>query len=202
MGKQYIFHFSDLDSNKLLPQTSRALEKRTELLSRKQAPALWQYTDKLNASAKGQPKSRLRTRLMSILCLLLGIFLFVPGLVKPQELLVPLLVGAAAIGAGIGGLWRSRKHKANRFDKSAKLLLQGKRAAASIAFDESGMKITAAEDNELIPYASLEYIIEAEDILLLFFDEKVMLLQKAELAEDFYEFRQFISEKAAEYHKI
>jgi len=32
---------------------------------------------------------------------------------------VPLLVGAIAIGAGIGGLWRSRKNKKNLFDKSA-----------------------------------------------------------------------------------
>ena len=61
---------------------------------------------------------------MSIVCLALGIFLFVPGIMEPKKLFVPLLVGVLAIGASIGGLWRSRKHKKNPFDKSAKLLLE------------------------------------------------------------------------------
>lgn len=67
--------------------------------------------------SQGRTRSRLGTRVKSIVCLALGFFLFIPSLVKPQELLVPLLAGVIAIGAGIGGLWRSRKHKKNPFDK-------------------------------------------------------------------------------------
>ena len=63
---------------------------------------------------------------MSALCLAAGIFLAVPGLMEPRELFVPLLVGAAAMGAGIIGLWQSRARKKNPFDRAAKILLEGK----------------------------------------------------------------------------
>lgn len=60
----------------------------------------------------------------SIVCLAAGIFLLGPGLVKPQELFVPLLAGTAALIIDVG-LWCSRKNKKNPFDKSANLLLTG-----------------------------------------------------------------------------
>ena len=68
---------------------------------------------------KGQ---RIRTRLLGTVNLALGIFLLVPGLMKPDELFITLIVGA--IGAGIVAFWRSRKNKRNPFDKSAKLLFE------------------------------------------------------------------------------
>ncbi len=37
----YIFHISPYDTEKLLPQVSRALEKRTEMVSRERFPGLW-----------------------------------------------------------------------------------------------------------------------------------------------------------------
>ena len=68
-----------------IPQLAYALEKRTELLSRIKYPGLWKHTDKLNQTPK-RKKSPLRTKLLGILNLALGIFLFVPGVMKPQEL--------------------------------------------------------------------------------------------------------------------
>lgn len=41
----YIFHISPYDTEKLLPQVSRALEKRTEMVSRERFPGLWKHTD-------------------------------------------------------------------------------------------------------------------------------------------------------------
>lgn len=61
---------------------------------------------------------------MGTVNLALGIFLFISGLMKPDELFVPLIVGAIAIGAGISTFLRSRKNKRNPFDKSAKLLFE------------------------------------------------------------------------------
>jgi len=204
---KYIFKLSPYDRNGLLPQVSKVLEKRTELVSRERYPGLWKQTDMLRASS-GQGQNRLRTKVLSILCILLGIFLFVPGLVKPQELLVPLLVGAVAVGAGIGGLWRSRKHKKNPFDKSAKLLLEGKDAElpepVEVVFSEEGMMIPAGNGaTETISYDKFECVIEAEDCILFVFEERVTLLQKCDLVGGTpEEFCAFCAEKVRNYQSV
>ena len=94
------FHITSYDTEKLLQQVSEALEKRTELRSRERYPALWENIDKLNAMSKGKRRGRLRSKVMSIICLGLGVFLVVPGLMKPQELFVPLLTGVFAVIVG------------------------------------------------------------------------------------------------------
>jgi len=206
---KYVFRLTSYDVNRLLPQVSKALEKRTELVSRERYPNLWKNTDKINALSQGQTQSSGRTKFMSIVCLALGIFLFVPGLVKPQELLVPLLVGAVAIGAGIGGLWRSRKNKKNPFDKSAKKLLAGKdnfseEQSIEVSFSEEGMTIPADNGGaESVPYSKFECIIEATDIFLLVYDTRVTLLQKHDLITNTVdEFRGFISNKVAKFKTL
>lgn len=204
---KYIFKLSPYDRDSLLPQVSKALEKRTELVSRERYPGLWKQTDMFRA-ASGQGQNRLRTKVLSILCILIGIFLFVPGIVKPQELLVPLLVGAVAIGAGIGGLWRSRKHKKNPFDKSAKLLLAGKDEAfaelVEVEFSESGMTIpTEKGETETISYDKFECVIETEDSILCVFEERVTLLQKCDLVGGApEEFCAFCAEKVRNYQSV
>ncbi len=206
-NNRYIFKLSPYDRDGLLPQVSKALEKRTELVSRERYPGLWKQTDMLRASS-GQGQNRLRTKVLSILCILIGIFLFVPGLVKPQELLVPLLVGAVAIGAGIGGLWRSRKHKKNPFDKSARLLLAGKDAEGSepveVEFSESGMTIpTENGETETVSYDKFECVIETEDSMLFVFEERVTLLQKRDLVGGTpEEFCAFCAEKVRSYQTV
>lgn len=183
--EMYVFRIGTYDEDKLLRQVSAALEKRTEMVSRERYPGLWHKTDKLRNISEPR-KSRLRTKVFSCICLLLGLFLLIPGMVKPQELMVPLLVGAIAVGAGIGGLWRSRKRRKNPFDKSARLLLQGKDAEPSelleVQFSEEGMRIPTEEGTvEVITYEKFECVIEAEDIILIVFGERVMLLQKRDL---------------------
>ena len=185
----YIFHISPYDTEKLLPQVSRALEKRTEMVSRERFPGLWKHTDRFRSMARGRKRSRLRTRGMSALCLAAGIFLAVPGLMEPRELFVPLLVGAAAMGAGIIGLWQSRARKKNPFDRAAKILLEGKdkssaEQAASVSFSEEGMTVPAGS-------------------FLFVFGGRVLLLQKMDLkAECIGDFCSLISEKVKPYHSI
>lgn len=204
---KYSFKLSRYEIDGLLPQVSKALEKRTELVSRERYPGLWKQTDMLRASS-GQGQNRLRTKVLSILCILIGIFLFVPGLVKPQELLVPLLVGAVAVGAGIGGLWRSRKHKKNPFEKSAKLLLAGKDEEPSepveVVFSESGMTIPVENGaTETVSYDKFECVIETEDSMLFVFEERVTLLQKRDLVGGTpEEFCAFCAEKVRSYQTV
>ena len=205
----YIFHISPYDTEKLLPQVSRALEKRTEMVSRERFPGLWKHTDRFRSMARGRKRSRLRTRGMSALCLAAGIFLAVPGLMEPRELFVPLLVGAAAMGAGIIGLWQSRARKKNPFDRAAKILLEGKdkssaEQAASVSFSEEGMTVPAGGGKaEFVPYREFECAVETADSFLFVFGGRVLLLQKMDLkAEWTGDFCSLISEKVKPYHSI
>ena len=205
----YIFHISPYDTEKLLPQVSRALEKRTEMVSRERFPGLWKHTDRFRSMARGRKRSRLRTRGMSALCLAAGIFLAVPGLMEPRELFVPLLVGAAAMGAGIIGLWQSRARKKNQFDRAAKILLEGKdkssaEQAASVSFSEEGMTVPAGGGKaEFVPYREFECAVETADSFLFVFGGRVLLLQKMDLkAECTGDVCSLISEKVKPYHSI
>ena len=205
----YIFHISPYDTEKLLPQVSRALEKRTEMVSRERFPGLWKHTDRFRSMARGRKRSRLRTRGMSALCLAAGIFLAVPGLMEPRELFVPLLVGAAAMGAGIIGLWQSRARKKNPFDRAVKILLEGKdkssaEQAASVSFSEEGMTVPAGGGKaEFVPYREFECAVETADSFLFVFGGRVLLLQKMDLkAECTGDFCSLISEKVKPYHSI
>lgn len=187
--ESYIFQITPYDITFLLPQVSKALEKRNELLSRERYPGMWQRIDHFSASSQGKSRSPLRTKLFSVLCLAAGIFLLVPGLAEPQELLVPLLAGAAAVILGIAGLWHSRKNRENPFNRSARLLLEGKDqlpegSAPAVSFSDQGMTLSPEKgDTEFVPYSDFESAIETADTLLLVYGQRVTLLQKQDLVK-------------------
>ena len=198
--ENYNFQITPYDTESLLQQVSKALEKRTEFVSRECYPGLWENIDKLNAVSKGKRRSSLRSKIMSIICLVLGVFLFIPGLMKPQELLVPLLVGAFAIVIGLVYLYIGRKDKKNPFDKSVRLLLMGKdtisaKQSIMVSFSESGMEIRADDkEPQHIPYSDFESMIETEDLFLFVHDTRITVLQKKDLtSNDITDFRNFIS---------
>ena len=208
-NENYIFQISPYDINCLLTQVSKALEKRTELISRERYPDMWQFTDRMNTAAQGKSRSSFRTKLLSIVCLVAGIFLLVPGLIKPQELFMPLLAGTAALMIGIVGLWCSRKNKKNPFDKSAKLLLTGKDIipegqAITVIFSDDGMTIPADNNNtEFVPYNDFECAIETTDAFLFVYGDRVTVLQKKDLTTDnLKDFSNQISEKVTKYQSI
>lgn len=193
----YVFRVTAM-GEEYLPQISYALEKRTELLSRTQYPGMWKATDKLQASVREPSKGRkIFRKILSVVCLILGIFLFIPGLMEPQELKVPLFAGAIGIGTGIGGLLRGKIKRKNPFDKSARLLLDQRKTTndAKVVFGEGCMVIMAGGEEELIPYDRMEYIVEAEDLLLLTFAGKVIAVKKADMiCGDMEGFRTFASD--------
>ena len=208
-NENYIFQISPYDINCLLTQVSKALEKRTELISRERYPDMWQFTDRMNTAAQGKSRSSFRTKLLSIVCLVAGIFLLVPGLIKPQELFMPLLAGTAALMIGIVGLWCSRKNKKNPFDKSAKLLLTGKDVipegqAITVIFSDNGMTIPADNNNtEFVSYNDFECAIETTDAFLFVYGDRVAVLQKKDLTTDnLKDFSNQISEKVTKYQSI
>lgn len=190
----------------ILPQVSQALEKRTELISRLRYPKLWEITDSLRNISKGRPRSRVRTRVMSGICLVLGVLLLVPGLMEPQELMVPLVTGAVATSAGIGGLWRSRKHRKNPFDKSAGILLSRLQTlpedqTLQVIFSREGMALAeSAQTVQTFPWEQFECAVETEDTYLFIYEGKVTLLQKKDLTEGTLdEFRALLSANIQNY---
>ena len=207
--ENYDFQVTPYDTESLLRQVSTALEKRTELISRQRYPGLWENIDRLNTMAKGRQRSSLRTRIMGIVCLVLGIFLFVPGLLKPQELLVPLLAGAFAILIGVFYLYSVRKNKKNPFDKSAKILLMGTDTISAeqsivVSFSETEMEIRADDkDLQHIPYNDFESMIETTDLFIFVHDTRFTLLQNNDLTtKATHDFRNFISKNIPQCQSI
>ncbi len=204
----YLFEISSYDISRLLPQVSRALEKRSEHLSRQRYPKMWRYIDRLPSPSRGTSRGRLRTRLFSVLCLAAGVILVVPGLMEPKELLVPLVAGAAAVVLGVSGLWRTRKNREKPFDRSARLLLEGKdqtpeRSAPTVSFSDQGMSLSEKGGSEFVPYRDFESAWETADTLLLVFGQRVTLLQKRDLVRgDFSGLSRLLAEKVAAYQRM
>lgn len=204
----YLFEISSYDISRLLPQVSRALEKRSEHLSRQRYPKMWRYIDRLPSPSRGTSRGRLRTRLFSVLCLAAGVILVVPGLMEPKELLVPLVAGAAAVVLGVSGLWRTRKNREKPFDRSARLLLEGKdqtpeRPAPTVSFSDQGMSLSEKGGSEFVPYRDFESAWETADTLLLVFGQRVTLLQKRDLVQgDFSGLSRLLTEKVAAYQRM
>ena len=187
--KNFIFSLKPYDTDALASQVAWMLEKRTELVSRKKLPGLWKLTDKLNAvprAPEAEVKRRKeRQRCWGGLFLVMGIFLFIPGVMQPQELPVPLVVGFFAILMGLLYL-RKDDRKKNSYEKKAKLLLEKLNASMEgqklrLIFYETELAISGAGEDKKIPYAGMECTLETKDLYGLVFDNQIILLRKQEL---------------------
>lgn len=187
--KNFIFSMKPYDADALASQVAWMLNKRTELSSRKMLPGLWKLTDKLNAVPRA-PEAELkrrkeRQRRWGGLFLVMGIFLFVPGVMKPQELPVPLVVGFIAILMGLLHL-RKDDRKKNSYEKKAKQLLEKMNASMEeqklrLIFYDAELSISGAGEDKKVLYAGMECTLETKDLYGLVFDNQIVLLQKQEL---------------------
>ena len=117
----YIFKIGNYETPSLCAETERLLCKRLEACSRETLPKVWKLTDAANAYAAngpGREKRAVRYRVYGGILLALGIFVLVPGLMKPQS---PALIaaGAAALLAGAVEFALAGKRKAAQPPKSA-----------------------------------------------------------------------------------
>ena len=204
----YLFRISSYDISRLLPQVSKALEKRTEHLSRERYPGMWRQIDRLPSPSRGTRRGRLRTRLFSILCLAAGVILVVPGLMEPRScwcLWSPVQPLWSWGSLGYGAPERTGKKP---FDCSARLLLEGKdqtpeRPAPTVSFSDQGMSLSEKGGSEFVPYSDFESAWETADTLLLVFGQRVTLLQKRDLVQgDFSGLSRLLAEKIAAYQRI
>lgn len=187
--KNYIFSMKPYEIDNLFSQVAWMLEKRTELASRKKLPGLWKVTDKLNAVPRA-PETELkhraaRRRRWGGLLLVMGIFLFVPGIMKPQELPVPLVAGFLAIVLGVLYLRRDDRKK-NSYEKKAKKLLEKMNASMEsqklrLVFRDTALVMSGVGEEKKISYSAVECALETADLFGLIYENQIVLLQKKEL---------------------
>ena len=195
---EFVFKPEKLGEN-LSYEISETVAKRTEIFSRKKFPGLWEKTDELNRKNLSEAGFKRRIRLRrfyGIILIALGIFLFVPGLMKPSELAVPLFVGAAATIFGISAVI-PRKTNEEKFYKKAKKLAKAINSSLkpgdTVVFGENGI---FENGGALMKYEELEDVIENRSVFLVCDGKKIMVLRKTDMvAGNPEDFRIFIEEK-------
>lgn len=113
MSHAFSFRITPMNPQALWPQVSQALEKRSELLGRRQNPRLWAMIDKLNSVPKVSPqvsaKRRRRMAFWSLLIWLLSLVLLIPGCMEPHQMPVGLAAGLTGFVLSSAVLWVQRR---------------------------------------------------------------------------------------------
>ena len=161
-------------------QLSQALEKRTELVSRRAMPGLWRQTDRLRQQHTEKKTAPAQT-VSAWVWLVLGVLITCFCLFDPQRLLALLAAGLFLIVYGAIRLVRSHPSQ-SRFDRAAKQLIETRRHPLAeetrISFDEQGITVESGKQRQTAAYSSFECVVEAPRLLLLVFDQQVMVLVK------------------------
>ena len=215
---EYIFRTSEYDVEQLVPEVSVVLEKRVELASRQRLPGMWKATDSV-AQKSGTPRPMTRGRLIyrrvvGIALIVLGLFMMISGLMKPQELLLPLFAGVCGLVFGINALWSTRKKEgeeavevteaaepakepekklSKKYESTARTFLTNLAnvGTTEVRFSEEGMHLG---EQTVIPYAAMEYFFETPLGYLIAWGRQATFLQKQDLQhDDETEFRGFVA---------
>ena len=206
--QNFIFSMKPYDIDTLFTQVAWMLEKRTEIASRKKLPGLWKITDKLNAVPRAPEaelkRRRARKKVWGGLFLIMGIFLFVPGIMKPQELPGPLMAGFFAIILGMIYLRNDGKKK-NSYEKKAKQLLEQLNKSVNgqklrLIFEDTELALSGVGEDKKILYAAMECTLETADLFGMVYENQMILLQKKELIlNQNSEFAKCLEEKIGNY---
>lgn len=200
----YCFQTTHYDCLALQSEVAAALEKRIEAEGRKRLPGLWKAIDrqregkapmKINEMTRGR---RVYRRIVGTLLLLVGLFLVIPGMVAPDELFGPLLVGLFAIGTAIYYLRSTRKNRVSASQKQAQKLLEGiaKAPPQPVFFNDEGMQL---QGQAPIPYENITFYSETPSGILLNWSDQATFLQKKDLIEgEWTDFAAFLQEKIGE----
>lgn len=207
----YVFHTSAYDVDALVPEVSEALGKRVELASRRRLPGLWRLTDSL-AQQGGEPKEMPRGRLIyrrivGTALIVIGLFMLIPGLREPKELLLPLIAGILGVLIGVHALWSTFKPpkeepqragvSPKRFEDTAKTFLDNlaKIDSTEVRFSEEGMELV---EQVMINFEEIEYFIETQSGFLIAWGRQATFLQKKDLQDaEPEEFLDFVSQQVS-----
>ncbi|MBQ7873535.1 MAG: hypothetical protein IJ306_00025 [Oscillospiraceae bacterium] len=168
----------------LVDEVACVLAKRTEIASREKLPGLWNKIDKINTDKA--PENVLRRRktrhaVYGAALIAMGIFLFVPGIMKPKELFVPLVVGAVSLISGIFAVM-PQKNAAERFEKKAQKLIKSIDSSVkngdTLVFGEECITENGAL---LMEYENIAEIFETKNLFFISDGIKAILIRKCDL---------------------
>ena len=197
---EFIFQVGAYDSDALLPQVSKALQKRTQLHTQMLKPGA--DTSKMTEEQLKQHKRK--QLIWGLVFLAVGIYLLVSGLMNEGKLTMSSVVGIIAIVFGVSRLFPKRQPKVNveRFDKAAREFLDGHKdnlegKEHQICFSDEEMVIVTGAvedlDQEAVTYGEVEFAMECEDIFLLVHSTRGVMLQKKDITlGSIEEFREFL----------
>lgn len=201
MGEiEFIFQVKEYDAEALLPQVSKALQRRMELRNQQLRPGKPNPAEMTEAQRK---QAKIKNIIWGIVWIAAGIYFLVSGFTKGENATMPLVIGALAVFFGIKRLIPQRKPQANteKFDKAAKEFLDGHKenlddVENQVCFSDEEMIIVtgALEDleQEAVPYDEVEFAMETEDIFLLVHGGRGVMLQKKDItlgtAEEFRDY--------------
>lgn len=198
---EFIFQVADYDAEQLLPQVSRALQRRMELRTQKVKPGQPDPSQMTEAQRKLQERMK---KIWGIVFVALGIY-FVYSANKSGSIMnMQGIIGIVAIVWGISRLIPKRKVNPERYDKAAKEFLDGHKEnlgdqELQICFSDEEMVIVTGAvedlDQEAVTYGDIEFGMETEDIFLLVHGGHGVMLQKKDITLGTVdEFREFIKE--------
>lgn len=190
---EFLFCLSAYDDPALDGEEVRLMEQLLEARSRQAVPQVWAATDRLNACAAkgpGPEKRRLRRRIYGLVLLVLGIILLVPGLMKPQELLIPLIAGAAGVLLGLGRLLFPKRWEPPKPSRQAQLAAAEQLArmrgvdwtGVRVRFGPDGMVMLKGEEtSKTVPYTDFTGVCASDRAWLVGWGEGALLLQRKDL---------------------
>lgn len=185
-AQRFVFEMTPPDET-ALEAVRDVLEARTQHLSRKRLPTVWRWIDRLEAVQRADDETlrrrRRREKVWAALLLLVGLFLLVPGLMKPKELPQVLIAGLLATVWAVAVLLRGRKKKPrDKFLAAAQTLVRGQAGLVdrpcTAWFDEEGLTFSQeGELEDLVEYGELESVTFRDGILLVVFGDRALILQ-------------------------
>lgn len=186
-------------SDDLVYEISECIAKRAENFSRAKFPKTWKKVDSLNEHKMPEEvlrRRKIRRVIYGIILIALGIFLFIPGLMKPKELTVPLIAGIFSIINGIIAVLPRRKPE-ERFKRKAKKLFSAINSSIksenTVIFNDEAVFENGAI---LMEYKDFEPLIESRKLWFVCDGTKVMVLRKTDLVSGSpEEFAEFINKK-------
>lgn len=201
MGEiEFIFQVKDYDSDALLSQVSRALQRRMELRTQRVKPGQPDPSQMTEAQRKFQDRMK---KIWGVVFLVLGFYFMYSAGRNGSVLSMQGIIGIVAIVWGVSRLMPKRKVDPERYNKAAKEFLDGHKENLGdkehqICFsDEEMIIVTGAVeelDQEAVTYGEVDFSMETEDIFLLVHGGHGVMLQKKDITlGTVEEFRAFLA---------
>jgi len=191
---EYDFYIPKIDKEAALPQLRAAIEKRMMADTNDSSKFL-------NNATKLNKGSKLLMRIAGALFILLGIVLILQNFVLGNVMPALPVIGIILIIWGFFNIFYMARKHTDAYTKAATAFLSdqsGEMALrSSVTFGIKEMLIRKYNGGEKrVHYTDVNSVVETEDYFIVFFNEPLIILEKAVLSSDELKtFREFLSEK-------